>query len=164
MAKQKGKANDWKRIKQTRGKFATVGGEWEITRKPWMMIFLIGFKIKATDFAIDLHEGDDNDYRIALAEIFGLKALDREFGKIMPAGWDFLGSNYTFEHNPHQFTLSKQSDFQFALDAMFPPEFAKKDDKKGAAQAAERISKTLLNSKILMSGKEWEMKPLANVK
>jgi len=164
MAKQKGQANQWGRIKQTKGKFATVGGEWELQRKPWMMIFLVGFKIKATDYAKDLYEGDDNDYRIGLSEIFGLKALDKEFGKIMPAGWQYMGSAYTFEHNPHQFTLEKQSDFQFALDVMFPPEFAKRDDKKGGKQVGERVSKTLLNSKILTSTNEWEMKPLANVK
>lgn len=163
-AKQAGKANDWKKIKVQKSVFATIGGEWEVQRKPWMMIFLIGFKISATDFSKDLYDGDDNDYKLSLAEIFGIKPLKAKFEKLFPNDWDFLGPAYSYDHTPHQFTLKKTSDFQFALDAMMPDKFAKADDRKGAKLEAERVASKLLKCDCLQSTNEWTLKPLTTVK
>lgn len=144
-----------------------VKGEYEYKEKPWIITFLVGFKMGPTSHAETYfrNEGEMQSY-IANRKL-GKNGLSLEAERVLPIGWLWEGLRYSYDHNPRQFTFGKTTSFQVEFYAQVPEEVGKMDDqraKKFVEGEFKKIAKKFSEIKNFQSDDLFTFKPATSIK
>ena len=122
----------------------SVLGEIEYKMKPWMMNFIVSFKLTPTPEAKDYFENDERKFHYWLANsILGLRALEKTSYMIILGGWKFQLVVYRHDHDPHEFRLGKPNDFAISYCLVAPSQLSDKNDVKGLQHSFDRTSELI---------------------
>lgn len=144
-----------------------VKGEYEYKEKPWIIIFLVGFKMGPTDHAETYfsNEGEMQSY-IANRKL-GKNGLSLEAEKVLPTGWLWAGLRYSYDHNPRQFTFGKTTSFQVEFNAEVPEEVEKMGEqgaKKFVETEFKKIAEKFSRIPNFQSDDLFTFKPATSIK
>ena len=141
-----------------------VGGEYEHKMSPWVIIFLIAFKMKPTDFA-EQNFDDEHEMRMVIAqEMLGKSILNKNAENVIPAGWMWDGIRYSYNHNPQQFSFRKNTAFQVEFYVEAPESLRKADDKKGMEIMFKKLATSFSKINNFTPNQFFQITPAASVK
>jgi hypothetical protein len=158
-------ADQWrKKFKVQKFKHVTVGGFYEHKLKPWMITFLVGFKIKTTPLAKDYFPNQNDMLRNLANNHISLRKLDRAVEAFVLPGWQWNGVRYSYNHNPKQIDFDRQSPFQFDAFMIADPAYEQNRDYKTMQWAFKFYATHIAAMDELQTNEFFEFTPTKSVK